>query len=203
MYDSINFGEIGTRVVLYPHIIFVNQENLYLKNHIIISEFCWIHAGLNTTIGNFIHLASFCSISGGGVFILEDFSGVSAGVRIINGSEMTRGEGLTNPTIPAEFRAMFRSYVHIQRHAFIGSNVVVHPGVTIGEGAVIGAHSQVTKDIDPWTINVGQPAKAIGKRPSDKIKRLEEKVYARFGIKPFDADDLLSLKVIHETIPSD
>ena len=41
------------------------------------------------------------------------------------------------------------------------------PGVTIGEGAVIGASSVVNKDIPPWSIAVGSPAKVIGTR--DKV----------------------------------
>jgi acetyltransferase-like isoleucine patch superfamily enzyme len=52
----------------------------------------------------------------------------------------------------------------IKRRAWLGPNVIVLPGVTIGEGAVIGAGAVVTKDIEPFTINVGIPAKKIGNR---------------------------------------
>jgi chloramphenicol O-acetyltransferase type B len=39
--------------------------------------------------------------------------------------------------------------------------VVILPGITVGEGAVVGANSLVTKDVEPWTIVAGQPAKLI------------------------------------------
>ncbi len=61
------------------------------------------------------------------------------------------------------------SIVKIGRDGFIGTNAVVHPGVTIGEGAIIGSNSLVTKDVDPWTINVGSPTKVIGKRPKVEL----------------------------------
>jgi galactoside O-acetyltransferase len=173
MYEEIAFAEKGNDVSLYPYVVFVNPANIHIKNHVIISEFCWLHGGLKTIIGNFIHISYFSSIAGGGLCIFEDFVGLSAAVRIITGSELIHGEGLTNPAVPREYRAVQRSFVHLEKHAFLASDVVVHPGVTIGEGAVIGSNSVVTKDIEPWTINIGIPAKPVGKRPSDKMKKLE------------------------------
>jgi acetyltransferase-like isoleucine patch superfamily enzyme len=49
----------------------------------------------------------------------------------------------------------------IQDGAHIGIGAIIMPGVTIGEGAVIGAGSVVTKDIPPYSIAVGTPAKVI------------------------------------------
>jgi maltose O-acetyltransferase len=55
--------------------------------------------------------------------------------------------------------------VVIGDHAWIGFRAVVLPGVTIGEGAVVGAGAVVTKDVAPYTIVAGNPAKFIGDRP--------------------------------------
>lgn len=49
-------------------------------------------------------------------------------------------------------------------YAWIGGNSIVLPGVTIGEGAVIGAGSVVTRDIPPYSVAVGNPAKVIKMR---------------------------------------
>lgn len=54
--------------------------------------------------------------------------------------------------------------VTIEKDVWIGGNSTVLQGVTIHEGAVIGAGSVVTKDVPPYTINAGVPARVIKKR---------------------------------------
>lgn len=54
--------------------------------------------------------------------------------------------------------------VYIKDNAFIFSNAMIMPGVTIGEGAIVLAGSVVTKDVEPWTIVGGNPAKKIRER---------------------------------------
>ena len=51
--------------------------------------------------------------------------------------------------------------IHIQDGVHIGIGSIIMPGVTIGEGAVIGAGSVVTRDIPPYCVAVGAPAKVI------------------------------------------
>lgn len=50
-------------------------------------------------------------------------------------------------------------------HAWIGAKAVVAPGVTVGEGAVLGLGSVATRSLEPWTIHVGLPAKPVRQRP--------------------------------------
>lgn len=54
-----------------------------------------------------------------------------------------------------------KAKIHLKKGCLIGMNTIITPGVTIGEGAIIGAGSLVTKDIPAWTIAVGRPAKVI------------------------------------------
>ncbi|MCZ8192279.1 MAG: DapH/DapD/GlmU-related protein, partial [Microcystis sp. LE19-338.1B] len=51
--------------------------------------------------------------------------------------------------------------VVIEDHVWIGFNVGILKGVTIGKGAIIGAGSVVTKDVEPFTVVAGNPAKII------------------------------------------
>ena len=53
--------------------------------------------------------------------------------------------------------------VLIKEGVWLGQQVAVMPGVTIGEHSIVGAHSVVTKDIPPYTISAGAPAKVIKK----------------------------------------
>lgn len=51
--------------------------------------------------------------------------------------------------------------IHLKRGCSTGTGTIVMPGVTIGEGAIVGAGSLVTKDIPAWTIATGRPAKVV------------------------------------------
>jgi maltose O-acetyltransferase len=56
--------------------------------------------------------------------------------------------------------------VTIGDRAWIGFRAIVLPGVSIGEGAVVGAGAVVTRDVPPFTIVAGNPARPIGSRPA-------------------------------------
>jgi acetyltransferase-like isoleucine patch superfamily enzyme len=54
--------------------------------------------------------------------------------------------------------------IKIEDDCWIGSDTIILPGVTIGKGSVIGAGSVVTKDVAPYSVVVGNPAKMVKKR---------------------------------------
>lgn len=60
----------------------------------------------------------------------------------------------------------------IGNDVWIGQNAVILPGVHIGDGAIIGANSVVGRDIEPYTIAVGNPARAVRKRFDDELTGL-------------------------------
>ena len=59
--------------------------------------------------------------------------------------------------------------VLIKRGAWLGQNVVVCPGVTIGEGALVGAGAVVIDDIPDESVAIGVPAKVVRTRTKDEI----------------------------------
>jgi acetyltransferase-like isoleucine patch superfamily enzyme len=177
--QNLKFFQMGQDVVIWEKAKIINSEVISIGNSVIIDDFVFLMGGSRTEIGSFVHIASFTSITGGGVFIMEDFSGLSGGVRVYTGNEDYNGGCLTNPTVPYPYRIATRSFICIKKHAIVGSNSVILPGVTIGEGAAIGANSLVTKDCEPWKVYFGNPAKPIKNRPKEKILELEEQLKLR------------------------
>jgi acetyltransferase-like isoleucine patch superfamily enzyme len=132
-----------------------DRSRFFLGAYSRIDDFAFVNIGARCEIGRHVHVAGFCSVIGGGELVMEDFSGLSAGCRLITGSDDFQGPWLTNPTVPAAYTNVTRGRIHIGAHAVLGTNVIVFPGVTIGEGAAVGAGCIVRHDLEPWGIYTG------------------------------------------------
>ena len=76
---------------------------------------------------------------------------------LLHKRDMSKYNGLNlQNTLP-----MKEGYIKICKNASIGMRTVILPNVTIGEGAVVGANSVVTRDIPPFSTAVGNPAKVV------------------------------------------
>ncbi len=151
----------------------IGIENIDFGKYVIIDDFVLIYAKEKIKIGNHVHIASFTSISGGGEFVMEDFSAISSGCRIITGTDDFKDGGFGNSSISNEFRNVKTAKIVIERFVIIGGNCTVLPGVTIGEGVSVGAGSVVTKDLEPWGIYVGN--RRIGWRNKEEVLKNYEK----------------------------
>lgn len=155
----------GVGVKIFEMAKLVAPERISIAEGTQIDDFCFMYAGQGISIGRFNHICSFVTVIGGGEFITEDYVGISAGCRIVTGTQHYEGGARMVPVVPKEQQKLIVGKVYLCRDSFLGSNVIVYPGVTIGEGAIIGAGGVVTKSVDPWTINVGAPVRVIGQRP--------------------------------------
>jgi acetyltransferase-like isoleucine patch superfamily enzyme len=173
---NMTFARLGRDVTIWPLAKIISPETISIGDSVIIDDFVLLMGGQRTQLGSFIHIGSFSSVMGGGEFIMEDFSGMSGGVRIYTANEDYSGDSLTNPAVPARFRFPTRSHVHLKKFATIGANAVVLCGVTVGEGAVVGANAVITKDCEPWTVYLGNPARPVAKRPSERMLALEQEL---------------------------
>lgn len=71
----------------------------------------------------------------------------------------TSSHDITKPEMP-----LVTAPIVIQNQVWIAANCFVGRGVTIGQGAIVGACAVVTRDVEPWTVVGGNPAKFIKKR---------------------------------------
>jgi galactoside O-acetyltransferase len=174
------FAKLGSNVQIYPTARIAFPEEISLGSNIIIDDFVFIMGRGGIAIGSHVHISSFASITGGGPVEIGDFASISIGVRVLSGSDVFGGFNLVNSTVPSELRSEQRPGLSIGRHAVIGANSVVLPGIKIADGVAVGAQSLVTEDLPPWTICVGTPAKPIKERARTCLQLEQElKKYER------------------------
>jgi len=85
-------------------------------------------------------------------------------ISVENNSIITEGTRVLSHFLDVSFNDFDHQYlanVHIGKNVFIGINVIIVKPVSIGDGAIIGANSVITKDIPPYTIWGGNPARFI------------------------------------------
>ena len=93
---------------------------------------------------------SFLTVMSIGTIIIEDgvMFGPEVGLFTVNHE-------------PKNIRVIMTKEIHIKRNAWIGARVNILPGVTIGENAIVGTGSVVTKDVPNNCVAVGVPAKVV------------------------------------------
>ena len=111
-----------------------------------------------TDFGKNIHLGKNVFINAGCKF--QDQGGIYIGDDVLIGHNACLLT-LNHAEEPENRADMYPAPIHIGDKAWLGSNVTVLPGVTIGEGAIVAAGAVVTKDVAPNTIVGGIPAKFI------------------------------------------
>ena len=105
---------------------------------------------------------------------MEDYSCLASDVDCYNVAPITIGEQATvsqgaylctaSHDITDPKNHLVTAPIVVESQAWIGAKAYVAMGVTIGEGAVVGATASVYKDVEPWTVVGGNPAKFIKKR---------------------------------------
>ena len=154
----------------------IGLENIEFGKNIIIDDFAFVYAKGKIKFGNYVHIGINASITGGDELIVEDFSAISQGVRILTATDDFKDWGFGNSTIDNQFRNVQSSPIKIGKFCIIGANSVILPGVNIPEGAMVGANSVITKDLEPWGIYVGN--KRVGTRNKKEVLKNYEKFLA-------------------------
>lgn len=112
----------------------------------------------NISIAGNCHIGRFCQIDGRGGITIGRNVVIASHTLLITADHDPQDPGFTGRLGP----------IVIEDRAWLGSRVIVLRGVTIGEGAVVAAGSVVRKDVAPWTIVSGVPARRVGERNSNQ-----------------------------------
>ncbi len=160
------FKALGQNVQIAKNCTIIGLENIEIGDNVRIDGYCSIIASGQgwLRLGSFIHIGGYCLLSAGDGIRMDDFSGLSQGVKIYSRTDDYTGRYLTNPTVPEKYTGITHGTVTLERHVIIGSGSVILPKVTIGEGSSVGALSLVTKSLESWGVFFGSPAKRLKNR---------------------------------------
>jgi acetyltransferase-like isoleucine patch superfamily enzyme len=155
--QSLNQVSVGENVRIFD---FVNAYGCSIDDNSKVGAFVEIQKG--STIGKSCKLSSHTFICEG--VHIEDNCFIGHGVMFTNDlfPRATRPDG--TPQTEEDWKLV---ETFVKKGASIGSNATIICGVTIGENALVGAGSVVTKDVAPNTVVAGNPAKLIKKISHD------------------------------------
>lgn len=161
---------IGDEAIVVKSYLESNSE-INRRNWIVGSKIgSYTYTGLGTSI-LYAEIGSFCSISWN-----VSIGGANHDYNKVTTSRLTRYYSMDTGKPVNNNDDDYLEPCVIGNDVWIASNVVILRGVKIGNGAVIGASSVVTKDVEPYSIVVGVPARVIKKRFDDNTISVLEKI---------------------------
>jgi len=171
---DIGLAKFGFNVKISRKASIYNPAKISIGSNVRIDDFCVLSAGEGGIfIGDYVHIAVFCSLIGAGKITLSNFCNLSSRVSLYSSNDDYSGEHLTNPTIPKKYTGVHHEDVYLDKHVIIGSGSIILPGVTIEEGVAIAALSLIKKRCAYFGIYSG--SKKIGDR-STKLLELEKQL---------------------------
>lgn len=156
-------GEYKDQVILGDFVVMDGIIEVYKKGKIYVGDYSYVGRA-RIFCSNNISIGDYCLISDNVCIMDSDLHPFSSEKRVAIAKRWARGE------FPDVYSGIVNKPVVLENYCWIGFGTAILKGVRIGEGAIVGANSVVTKDVPPWTIVAGNPAKFIGEIIKDEPK---------------------------------
>lgn len=157
--DDISL-EIGDRCVLHNQFVFESPwGKVTVGDGVLINGGTMIQSRSSVQIGNSVMISWGCTISD------HDSHSISYVDRIADHDQRFVALAQGVPAPDKDWSRVATAPIKICDNSWLGFETIVLKGVVIGEGAIVGARSVVTRDLPPWTIAAGNPARPIKEIP--------------------------------------
>lgn len=171
-YSEDEYGQVSVWQVI-KRVLLTYKRSFYLKffmNSWLLSPFLprrvrpWAMKKIGCHVGKGCFIGDNVRIDGGHaeMIIIEDGVSVAGGTRLL-----CHQRDFSNYYVGSDYLKLgyIVKPIVLKKGCLVGMESFVMPGVTIGEGAIVGAGSLVTKDIPAWTVATGRPAKVVKQIP--------------------------------------
>lgn len=132
-------GSVGCGVILDYGIFIDKPNNVFIGNNVFVGRNVYLIANEKIIVG--------------------EFTTIGAGCKLI-----TSNHNYKNSLTPIRLQSDICKPITLVGDIWLGYNVIILPGVTLGKGCIVGAGSVVTKSFDDYSVIVGAPARCISKR---------------------------------------
>lgn len=141
--------KIGERVSIMQRVKIMSPQKVSIGHDVLLNDDVKIGGQCGVTIGNYVLIG-------------------------YNVNLVSENHAYQNHLLPIMKQGYFGGPITIHDDVWIGANAVILPHVTIGKGAIVGANAVVTKDVSPYSIVGGVPAKEIKYRIKTKKTKSEK-----------------------------
>jgi acetyltransferase-like isoleucine patch superfamily enzyme len=185
LFYPMLFKHTGNNVYFGHHLTLRSSKRIGIGSHVVVSDYATLSVrgayASSIEIGDNVFVGKGADIrTHSGTIIIDDHVNIGSECRIASTNHLYIGKhclfaarcyvggvqhNFNRRDIPIDRQPIDdKGGVRIENDVWLGAHVIVNDGVTIGTGAVVGAGSVVTKDIPPYAVAVGVPAKVIRKR---------------------------------------
>jgi galactoside O-acetyltransferase len=174
---GFGFARVGERVTIHRTVLVFGAGEVEIGSDVRIDAHVIITAGPGrVVIGDRVHIGAAAHLFGTAGIEVGDYTSVSSRVSLFSTNDDYTGGHLSGPMVPDAVRRVHAEPVVLGRHALVGCASVVLPGVTLGDGAAVGALSLVRDDVKPGTVVAGTPAREVAVRDLAKLRSLEQQI---------------------------
>lgn len=160
--DISKFRKLGRNVIFERGVWVFHPENIEIGDNVYIGHGVFLKGYYKNLlrIGNDSWIGQSSFLHAGGGITIGNAVGIGPCVKILSHQHVEE-KNLQKPILfcKQEFKE-----VVIENGCDIGIGSIILPGVTIGEGGIVGAGSVVTKDVEPYTVVVGNPTRFLRKK---------------------------------------
>ena len=161
-FSPADFARLGQGVVFEPGVLVFHPENIEIGDNVYVGHYAILKGYYKNrmTIGDETWIGQGCFLHSAGGITIGQAVGIGPGVKIITGTHKDLARDIPLLYCEQEFRP-----VVIEQGCDLGVGAIILPGVTIGRGSIVGAGAVVTKDVAPYSVVAGIPAKLLRSRP--------------------------------------